>query len=172
MTSLFDVFKAIRDDEGDHVSTMQACLDENVLLISPSLEKKILIGAGIVAAASSLFAGGDLTGTSDLLSVNPGDIAVDGSSGIELDALMAGATAVLSQVFGSGSEAAVESNELVGSAEAIESGVARFLGEGFAAGLLASKLLFGKEKEKMQMSEELETDDGGETRNSDGVNND
>jgi hypothetical protein len=147
MRSLYDVFRAIQADEADHVSTMKACLDENVLLISPSLERKVLIGAGIVAAAAALFAGGDFGGTSDLLSFNPGDIALDGGSGFELDALLAGAGAVVSQIFGRGAtNAVVDAQEIAGSVEAMEDSglIAQFLGEGFAAGLLASKLISGQ----------------------------
>jgi hypothetical protein len=50
MNSLYDVFCAIRDDEGDHVSTMHACLDPTANLRSPSREKKIF--AGLVLAAA------------------------------------------------------------------------------------------------------------------------
>ena len=42
MKSLHDVFTAIRDDEGDHVSTMEACLYPEVAKLSPSLERKAL----------------------------------------------------------------------------------------------------------------------------------
>lgn len=50
MTSLYDVFSAIRDDEGDHVSTMTACLDPSVVKTSPSLEKKSLVAIATAAA--------------------------------------------------------------------------------------------------------------------------
>jgi hypothetical protein len=143
MKNLYDVFRAIRADEADHVSTMQSCLDENVLLISPSLERKVLIGTGIVTAAAAILSSGDLAGTSDMLSLNANDIAVDGGSGFDLDALLAGAGAVISQGFGGGSEAVVDAQEIAGSVEAIEDSglIAQLLGEGFAAGLIASKLM-------------------------------
>ncbi|KAG7336907.1 alternative oxidase-domain containing protein [Nitzschia inconspicua] len=146
MRNLYDVFRAIRADEADHVGTMKACLDEKVVLLSPSLERKILIGTGIVAAAATLFTTGDFGGTSDLLSFNPGDIALDGGSGFELDALLAGASAVISQVFGGGSDALMDAQEVAESVEAIEDSgvVTQFLSEGFAAGVLASKLISGQ----------------------------
>ena len=71
MRSLYDVFKAIRADETDHVHTMQACLDEHSVLVSPSLEKKLLVGTGIVAAAAAMISGADLAATNDLLSLSP-----------------------------------------------------------------------------------------------------
>ena len=162
MKSLYDVFKAIRADETDHVSTMQACLDEHSVLVSPSLEKKVLVGAGIVAVAATILSGTDPTATNDLLSINPGDMVVDGgATGLELDTLMAGAAVMMSQVFGGGGpESLADANEVAGSVEAIEgSGViAQFLGEGFAAGLVASKLLSGKKKDKIDSKDEM-TDD-------------
>jgi hypothetical protein len=57
MTSLYDVFCAIRDDEGDHVSTMHACLDPTANL---SLEKKVFSGIFLAAAVGYyLSMGGD-----------------------------------------------------------------------------------------------------------------
>jgi hypothetical protein len=146
MKNLYDVFRAIRADEADHVSTMKACLDDNVLLISPSLEKKVLIGTGIVSAAAALLSSGDFEGTSDIFSINPSAIAVGGVLGSELDALLDGAGAVISQWFGGGSDVAVKAQEIAGSVEAIEDTglIAQFLGEGFAAGFIASKLMSGK----------------------------
>jgi hypothetical protein len=52
MQNLYDVFTAIRADEGDHVSTMVACLDEGATLKSPSMERRILTGIALVVAAS------------------------------------------------------------------------------------------------------------------------
>jgi len=53
LKSLYDVFEAIREDEGDHVKTMQACLDPSENLRAPSLEKKALTGAGILYLLTS-----------------------------------------------------------------------------------------------------------------------
>lgn len=52
MQSLYDVFTAIRNDEGDHVGTMKACLDPDVAVKSPSLEQKVLSGAALVFASA------------------------------------------------------------------------------------------------------------------------
>jgi hypothetical protein len=150
MKSLYDVFRAIRADEADHVSTMKACLDENVLLISPSLERKLLTGTGIAVAAGALLSGGDLVETSDMLSLIPRDITVGGGSGFELDAFLAGAGAVISQLFGEGSEAVVSAREIATSVESIDDSglIAQLLGEGFAAGLIASTFMSGETDEK------------------------
>lgn len=51
MTSLYDVFSAICADEGDHVSTMAACLDPEASLQSPSLERRVLTGVALLAVA-------------------------------------------------------------------------------------------------------------------------
>lgn len=150
MTNLYEVFLAIRADEMDHVSTMQACLDENSVLVSPSLEKKILVGTGIVAAATAILAGGDFVGLSDMFSLGPSDVVADGTSGLEVDALATGAAALLSQFFGGSPDALVDAREVAESVEVIEDGgvIAQFLGEGFAAGLVASKLLPSKKTEQ------------------------
>jgi len=51
MRSLYDVFVAIRADEGDHVCTMKSCLDPKAAVLSPSLERKVLLAATFAAAA-------------------------------------------------------------------------------------------------------------------------
>lgn len=50
MRTLHDVFSAIRDDEGDHVSTMKSCLDPNVASKTPSVERRLLVGGAMLAA--------------------------------------------------------------------------------------------------------------------------
>ena len=73
MKSLYDVFTAIRADEGDHVGTMKACLDPNVAVNSPSMEKRILTGVALAATFGYLLSTGDMgdvdgmTGMSDLI---------------------------------------------------------------------------------------------------------
>lgn len=59
MKSLYDVFTAIKADEGDHVSTMKACLDPEVAVQSPSTEKRLLVGGAFVAAISYMVTTGD-----------------------------------------------------------------------------------------------------------------
>ena len=66
MKNLYDVFSAIRDDEGDHVSTMKACLDPNVAVQSPAIEKQILVGGAILAAVSYFASTGDFGGFESL----------------------------------------------------------------------------------------------------------
>lgn len=84
MQSLYDVFSAIQADEGDHVKTMQACLDPQVTLRSPSIERKVLTGLALVAAVSFFYAttSGELSSLMDTLDfagdvAGPGDLAVD-----------------------------------------------------------------------------------------------
>mmetsp|Transcript_34601 Transcript_34601/g.50809 ORF Transcript_34601/g.50809 Transcript_34601/m.50809 type:complete len:282 (-) Transcript_34601:175-1020(-) len=78
MKTLHDVFRAIRDDEGDHVSTMKQCLDPDTVVRSPALEKKFATGAALVAAF------GYLLSTGDVLDIDPesigsalGDVDID-----------------------------------------------------------------------------------------------
>mmetsp|Transcript_19011 Transcript_19011/g.43573 ORF Transcript_19011/g.43573 Transcript_19011/m.43573 type:complete len:600 (+) Transcript_19011:241-2040(+) len=54
MNSLYDVFCAIRNDEGDHVQTMSSCLDPKVSTLSPALESRVLIGIALAAGANVL----------------------------------------------------------------------------------------------------------------------
>jgi hypothetical protein len=58
------VFSAIREDENDHVGTMQSCLDPGVVIRAPSLEKRVLLGLAFVSTAAFLasagLAGGEL----------------------------------------------------------------------------------------------------------------
>ena len=91
MKSLYDTFVAIRADEGDHVSTMHACLDPEVSMRSPSLERRILYGAALVSLAATVVA----TQSIDLL----GDTTVlaDGATAAE----GAGAVATAAKVFDS-----------------------------------------------------------------------
>ena len=58
MLTLYDTFAAIRADEGDHVSTMHACLDRQVVLRSPSMERRFLYGAALVALGTAVLSSG------------------------------------------------------------------------------------------------------------------
>jgi len=60
MSSLYDVFSAILNDEGDHVGTMRGCLDPKVAVMSPSLETKALTAAALVTSVGYLLGAGDL----------------------------------------------------------------------------------------------------------------
>lgn len=59
MKSLYDVFSAIRADEGDHVGTMKACLDPNIPVLSPALEIRVLTGFALAAIAGYLVSTGN-----------------------------------------------------------------------------------------------------------------
>lgn len=58
MRSLYDTFAAICADEADHVSTMHACLDEEATLWSPSMERRFLYGAALVALGTVALSSG------------------------------------------------------------------------------------------------------------------
>jgi len=97
MQSLFDVFKAIQADEMDHVGTMQACLDPDVAVNSPSIERKILTGAALVASVGYFINIGaipttDISSMDGLSDVFDGAAAIDDTSLITaaVDAIIAG----------------------------------------------------------------------------------
>jgi hypothetical protein len=106
MNSLYDVFCAIRADEGDHVSTMTACLDPTVAVRSPSIERRVLTGLALAAAASVV-----LSATGAFV---PTDVALDGttveglatgSAGM-FEGISAGAAALAAQIMGGASQGA------------------------------------------------------------------
>ncbi|KAL7490358.1 hypothetical protein ACHAW6_016127 [Cyclotella cf. meneghiniana] len=55
LRSLYDVFVAIRNDEGDHVSTMKSCLDPAEVTLSPALESRVLTGVALAASVGYFF---------------------------------------------------------------------------------------------------------------------
>lgn len=75
LRSLYDVFVAIRNDEGDHVHTMTSCLDPKVATLSPALENRVLTGVALVTGASLL------VGNSGLTSI--GGVGLNGIEGLE-----------------------------------------------------------------------------------------
>ena len=93
LRSLYDVFVAIRNDEGDHVQTMTSCLDPNVATISPALESRVLTGMALTAGAGLFFGNNpgfdSLTGVSESLGGIEGlsDLASDKLT--ELDSVLA-----------------------------------------------------------------------------------
>mmetsp|Transcript_14328 Transcript_14328/g.22368 ORF Transcript_14328/g.22368 Transcript_14328/m.22368 type:complete len:537 (-) Transcript_14328:200-1810(-) len=101
MTTLYDVFSAIRADEGDHVSTMKACLDPNVAVNSASLEKKLLFGTALVAGVAYFVSTGeilDLDG--DVLSgAVAGEILDDGAASTTMMETAIAAAVGLAQQF-------------------------------------------------------------------------
>jgi hypothetical protein len=80
MQNMYDVFTAIRADEGDHVSAMEACLDPDVSLRSPSVERRVITGMAAVALASYFLAS---TGVLDsgLMDAESLDAAATAASG-------------------------------------------------------------------------------------------
>mmetsp|Transcript_6882 Transcript_6882/g.10200 ORF Transcript_6882/g.10200 Transcript_6882/m.10200 type:complete len:152 (+) Transcript_6882:89-544(+) len=72
MRTLFDVFTAIRADEGDHVGTMKACLDPSIAVSSPSLERRLLTGVALAATFGYYSTTGDVENVGDIVdSVTP-----------------------------------------------------------------------------------------------------
>ena len=90
MESLYDVFSAIRDDEGDHVGTMAACLDPTVAKLSPSLERKALTAIATATAIAMFLSTGETGG--ELSEVVDGiDTVIDDTVATALvDSAMAG----------------------------------------------------------------------------------
>ena len=99
MESLYDVFSAIRDDEGDHVGTMEACLDPTVAKLSPSLERKVLTGIATAAAVSLFLTAGDTGGVDVDQIVDGVDFAVDETGATTLiDGVIAGIAGMASSL--------------------------------------------------------------------------
>ena len=93
MQNMHDVFSAICSDEGDHVHTMVACLDAEVSLRSPSVERRVLTGIALVAVASYMIS------TTDI-SVDLSDIT--GSADVAGDAAMAIDTTTIAEFITAG----------------------------------------------------------------------
>ena len=113
MKSLHDVFTAIRDDEGDHVSTMEACLDPTVAKLSPSLERKALMAIAAAVAIGMFLNTGDVGVGSDIADTI--DFAADETvaSGLA-DAAIAGIAGVLSQLGQDAEEVVLEEGAFLG----------------------------------------------------------
>lgn len=125
LKSLYDVFVAIRNDEGDHVSTMKSCLDPKEVTLSPALESRVLTGVALASAAGYFF--GDsatldsLAGSFKQLSSGGGleglsDLAVDGSTDLD---------SVLTEAVGSDSSLL---NGVVGGLGGLASGIRELTG--------------------------------------------
>lgn len=120
----YDVFCAIRDDEAEHVSTMQACQDPEVIVRAPRLEGLIAAAASSAVAATALLTdplglGGELPPG---VAGGFGSLASDGAGLADgLAGLVAGLAARLSQLElrlfdlmdGLVDEAASEAGELI-----------------------------------------------------------
>jgi hypothetical protein len=95
MSSLYDVFCAIRDDEGDHVSTMHACLDPEATLRAPSKEKRVLAGIAFAAAVGFYLSTGSGV---DVADVTGDAVLEDGSAATGIDTLLAGMASFLTTI--------------------------------------------------------------------------
>jgi len=121
MKSLYDVFKAIQADEGDHVKTMVACLDPDIAVQSPSLEQKVLLGAALMSSAALAASTGyidmpDIDFLNNILDAGS-NVAVDDTT---VDVVAGAGAAFFSQFF-------EEENEASLAAEAIEAGSLLFV---------------------------------------------
>ena len=132
MESLYDVFSAIRDDEADHVKTMQACLDAELTINSASTETRLLYSLLMAATVGYGLAtpeGADVSRIEQLLG-STGDLTV--GEGI-IDTALAGAAGLVNLVAGSNEEGAVTET-----AETLEaSGFILLFFEGLLKGILA-----------------------------------
>ena len=57
MTSLYHVFENIRNDEGEHVNSMKACLDPNTAVVSKLMKRVLLAGLSLAASAGYVICG-------------------------------------------------------------------------------------------------------------------
>lgn len=92
MKSLYDVFRAIQNDENEHVSTMKACLDPSVSVTTPSLERRALTAAALTATVGYIFGTGyisDFSGLSTSIS-DLGDIDTSVETMKEIDKIFEG----------------------------------------------------------------------------------
>ena len=87
MRTLFDVFSAIRDDEGDHVSTMKSCLDPTVAARTPSVERRLLVGGAMLAAFAYYVS------TNDFQFIDFDSFGIDSLGDLGLDGILAGGAA-------------------------------------------------------------------------------
>lgn len=82
LRSLYDVFVAIRNDEGDHIQTMSSCLDSKVATMSPALESRLITGVALAAGAGFFF--GNFPGYDSLTGVSE---SLGGIEGVSLEGL-------------------------------------------------------------------------------------
>ena len=104
--TLLDVFENIRDDEAEHVSTMKACQDPNVVVSAPRVERALLGAAAVGVFALSTVSGGsggdvDLEGALDAL-----DVGGDAAAGLAEAGVAAAFAGTLRSAWGGAQEAA------------------------------------------------------------------
>lgn len=126
MNNLYEVFAAIRADEGDHVGTMKACLDPSVPLLSPSLENRFLTGLALTATVGYFVSSGGLEGVSS-------SEVVDGAMIDPLvDSVLAGAAAMIG-----GASVAEEATDAAEFEGLVQSGALGYILDGFKSIFLA-----------------------------------
>jgi hypothetical protein len=164
MRTLYDVFTAIQADECDHVSAMKVCLDPNVALISPSIEKRLLTAVALSSAVAFALSVGPLD-PSDLTTFDAA--ATEGSGLLNLlEGVVAGGATLASQLLQGGSEVSVEG--IIETAEGVEAtsaiGAGTITSEiaGVVAGIigvLASRLSKDDEREGKDIEATMDSDD-------------
>mmetsp|Transcript_12139 Transcript_12139/g.18200 ORF Transcript_12139/g.18200 Transcript_12139/m.18200 type:complete len:520 (-) Transcript_12139:123-1682(-) len=92
MKTLYDVFVAIREDEGDHVGTMKACLDPRVPVLSPALEGRVLTSFALASLAAVFLTMAEVP--TDMVSTE----FFEGIDGTLLDGVIGGAAALFGDI--------------------------------------------------------------------------
>jgi ubiquinol oxidase len=132
LRSLYDVFVAIRNDEGDHVSTMKSCLDPKEATLSPALESRVLTGVALASSVGYFF--GDSASILDTLADGFNQLSTSGAGleGLEgLTDLADGATdldSVLTEAAATGGDAGSILNGVVGGLAGLANGVRELTG--------------------------------------------
>lgn len=101
VSTLYDVFSAIRDDEAEHVGTMRACKDPRVIVRAPQVERGVVAAVATGAAVASAFSSGIFrNGAASSGAEGLDDAALEAAS----DAADAGASAI-ADTLGAGTDA-------------------------------------------------------------------
>lgn len=79
--TLYDVFRNICEDEGEHVATMAACQDPDVLVRSPNTEAAIFASASVAAVIAAYLSGSGAV---------EGGLPLDFIRGLDMDSLLEG----------------------------------------------------------------------------------
>ncbi len=160
MQSLYDVYCAIQADEADHVSAMEACLDPNVALVSPSIEKRVLTAAALITALGLAVSGGGgldfgMDGTSLESAASDGSLETTAASlGALASQLMGGS---LLDNFGA-NDGAVEGSEFLAESLTVEKALSSVLG-GLAAVLGLSNISQRRKEEIRDEDNSVDKDD-------------
>ena len=143
LRSLYDVFVAIRNDEGDHVQTMTSCLDPKVAVLSPALESRVLTGMALAAGASVLLgsSGIDVNGLTGISKSLGGVGTIEGMEGLtdsiaDFDSILSeeGPPGLINAMVGGLAGLANGLNEMVGADAEVDDDLAGSALEDLAAG--------------------------------------